>query len=171
MNEADILKFIPPSLYNFMAVVIGGVADYDLPHDDSHYVHLMPSIKCKVLSICQDIVYAQSKGTALTPKSAALGVAVRHLTGSRHISRLLSGLGHACSYDTIMRIETALAVQQLNSSKDIPANFTEKKITVMVYDNIDFCEETLSGAGSTHHTNGIRFRIGATSNQLHYSQL
>lgn len=32
--------------------------------------------------------------------------------------------------------------------------------TTLVYDNIDFLEETLSGSGTSHYTNGIMFQCG-----------
>ncbi|KAK6167860.1 hypothetical protein SNE40_021792 [Patella caerulea] len=36
-----------------------------------------------------------------------------------------------------------------------PTDFRKKPNTVLIWDNIDFCEETISGHGTTHHTNGI----------------
>lgn len=154
------MSLVPVSLYNFIAVLIGAVED--CPPKGEHAC-LKAASQRKVLSFCQDIMYAQCKGGTMTPKAVALGLAVRHLTGSSHISRLLSGLGHACSYDSAMRMETALASQQLDIEDKLPRGFAKHQFTVLVYDNIDFSEETLSGAGSTHHTNGIMFQASNQS--------
>ena len=36
-----------------------------------------------------------------------------------------------------------------------PDNLLKKNPTILIWDNIDFTEETLSGHGTSHHTNGI----------------
>ena len=105
--------------------------------------------------MCQDIVYLASKGKVQTPKALALGCALRHITGSSHIARLLHGLGHASSYDSTIRHETSLAEAHILADTKVPVGFAKGKHTIAVWDNIDWLEETLSGAGTTHFTNGI----------------
>jgi len=34
------------------------------------------------------------------------------MTGSKLLAKLIHGFGHSCSYDTIIRLETALALKQ-----------------------------------------------------------
>lgn len=40
-----------------------------------------------------------------------------------------------------------------------------KTPTVIVWDNIDFGEETTNGAGTTHHTNGIMVQSTAIADE------
>ena len=147
---------VPISLYNTLAIAIGATNDIPLATErvtvsDSRMHH-------RLISICQDIIYARFKGKTPTPKALALGLTLKHMTGSSHIVKLVSGLGHCCSYESVQRIETAMAIKQVQNEQQIPDGFGKCKLTVMVYDNIDFSEETLSGAGSTHHMNGIIFQ-------------
>ena len=50
--------------------------------------------------------------------------------------------------------DTALA-EQLARKSDVPLGFLKKTLTCLAWDNNDFGEETLSGKGTTHNTNGI----------------
>ena len=52
-----------------------------------------------------DIVHSGSHGQVKTPKR----MAVRHLTGSKQIIKILNRMGHRASYDTVEMIDTALA--------------------------------------------------------------
>ena len=106
------------------------------------------------MSLCQDIVYAMGKGKLQTPKSLTLGMALRHLSGNKAISQIVSKLGHCSSYDTILRLETAMATDAQISGA-IPTGFVKQVWATVVWDNIDFCEETISGSGTTHFVNGI----------------
>ena len=38
---------------------------------------------------------------------------------------------------------------------NIPAGFSKKTPTIIVWDNIDFGQETQTGHGTMHHTNGL----------------
>ena len=109
----------------------------------------------KILSISQDIIYLASKGKKQTPKSLSLGLTIRHLTGSSQLLRIIHQYGHCASPDTIRMYETSLAVLRLESNEKIPKGFDAGKLVTMVWDNIDFNEETPTGHGTTHHTNGI----------------
>ena len=59
------------------------------------------------------------------------------------------------SHPTIRSLDTALASQALSDTVVIPEGIIPNKFTMMVWDNIDFLEETPSGAGTTHMANGI----------------
>ncbi|KAG8182862.1 hypothetical protein JTE90_002278 [Oedothorax gibbosus] len=109
----------------------------------------------KILSIAQDIIYMSFKGRRQTPKHLALGLTIRHLTGSSQLIGLLNGLGHCVSHSTVLLHDTALALKQLNENALIPDGFKTETFTTLVWDNNDFCEETLYGSGTTHNTNGI----------------
>ena len=63
--------------------------------------------------------------------------------------------GHCASYDSVVRYETGLSIQRMETNKTVPKGFRPGVFAVAVWDNIDMVEETGSGSGTTHHTNGI----------------
>ena len=148
---------VPPLLYNTLAVGIGAT---DQTPETDKFVEVDQKVHYKLLSLCQDIITMRTKGRKPTPKSLALGLTLKHLAGSSQVAQLLSAFGHCGSYDSIQRLETALALEQLRNPDGIPEHFQPSVMTVLVFDNIDFAEETVSGAGSTHNMNGIMFQMG-----------
>ena len=142
---------IPSELFNLIAWCCGlseepCFTDNTYVNDEDH---------TKLLSVCQDIVYMASNGRKQTPKSLCLGMTVRHLTGSSQMIKLLNNLGHCSSWDTTIGLDTSLAQLQLATAHIVPQGFAEKVPTILVWDNIDYKEETPSGHGTTHHTNGL----------------
>ena len=70
---------------------------------------------------------------------------VRHLTGSSRLLSIINKLGHSASVDTIIGLETSLAELRLvNEHDSVPHGFSKSMLTILVWDNIDFGEETLS---------------------------
>lgn len=156
-------KSVPPELYNLVAMITGSIDIHEPPTNDrfvpvanNHY---------KILSICQDIIHIENRRN-LTPKSLALGLTLRHLTGSSQVSNLVHSFGHCASYDTVVRYETALALQR-DEDTCIPSEMCEKGPTMVIWDNIDFDEETVSGAGTTHHTNGVLVQALSAGERIH----
>ena len=88
-------------------------------------------------------------------KSLCLGMAVRQITGSYELTRILNGFGNSVSHSAVLSFDTALASQTLGSNVVIPEWIIPKKFTMMVWDNIDFLEEIPTGGGTTHMANGI----------------
>ena len=144
-------SMIPVPLYNMSAWSLGFSDEPTL----DHFVSVPRDIHLKLVSLLQDSIYLQSKGCKQTPKSLCLGLIVRHLTRSTQLLGLLNHFGHCASYSTVPAFETALAQLQLDQCSPIPAGVAHTKCSFAVYDIIDFSEETRSGAGTTHHTNGI----------------
>ncbi|XP_033106462.1 uncharacterized protein LOC117108533 [Anneissia japonica] len=151
INLDAVKEMVPFQLYNLIAWCVRATDEPTL----TSYVDVSSESHLKLLSICQDIVYLTSKGKKQTPKSLGLGLTVRHLTGSSQVLKLLNKYGHCASWDTILGLETSLAQLQLLNTNAIPNGFAKHTPTTLVWDNIDFGEETLSGHGTTHHTNGI----------------
>ena len=92
------------------------------------------------------------------PKHSSLAMAVRHTTGSAQLIGILNGLGHCSSNSQVLEHDIALAELQLQRGDTyIPPNITVQVQVqaTLVWDNNDFGEETLSGKGTTHNTNGI----------------
>ena len=143
---------IPPILYNFLALILGYTDEVSY----NSYVTISHNLKLKVLSLGQDLLLVYSKGKTLTYKSLALAAAVKQMSGSSKVVRMLNNFGHCCSQITLRGFESAVAT--LNSDHDnavVPKNVQPNIFTTLVYDNADFLEETLSGSGSTHVTHGI----------------
>ena len=109
----------------------------------------------RLLSVAQDLLYLRSKGRMLLPKHTSLAMAVRHMTGSAKLIGILNGLGHSVSNSVTLELDTALAKRQIALGVDILPAGSQPVFTTVVFDNNDFGEETLSGKGTTHNTNGI----------------
>ncbi|GBM17909.1 hypothetical protein AVEN_108996-1 [Araneus ventricosus] len=150
-NEANIEKMIPTLLFNFLAWSVG---ETDELVTDT-FVNTSKNIKRKLFSVAQDLIYISSAGRKQTPKHLSLAMAVRHVTGSARIINMLNGLGHCISHSAVLEYDTELAEMQLNSVDCLPVGIVSNKFATFVWDNIDFCEETVTGHGTTHSTNGI----------------
>lgn len=120
-------EVVPDELYNIITWIVGAsveptMGDLDVPEE----------IQLKVLSICQDIVYLASGGRRQTPKSLALDLTVRHLTGPHQVLSILNNLGHTASTDAIFQFETSLAQLQILKGNNIPPGFSKDKPTILV---------------------------------------
>ena len=145
-------RIIPPCLYNFIAWTVGASDDPCL----DKCVSVLPDTHCKILAISQDIVYLQSKGRKQMPKHMSLAMTVRHLSGSAQLIGLLNGFGYSVSSSVVLNHDTAIANQEMRRGDNaLPPDIQPGKHTILVYDNNDFGEETLTGRGTTHNTNGI----------------
>ena len=110
----------------------------------------------RILTIAQDIIYLASNRKKVMPKHVALGMAVRHLSGSAQLVGLLNGFGHSVSHSFVLEHDTALAQQEVErGSIALPSCIQTGIHTTLVWDNNDFGQETLSGKGTMHNTNGI----------------
>ncbi|XP_071847519.1 uncharacterized protein [Apostichopus japonicus] len=145
-------NLVPVQLYNFLAWLIGASEE----PSESERVAVSEQHDRRILSMAQDIIYNSSGGKKSMPKHAALAMTVRHLTGSAKLIGLLNGFGHASSHSVILEHDTALAQKQLDMGPiNLPPFIKQREFTTLIWDNNDFGEETLSGSGTTHNTNGI----------------
>ena len=80
---------------------------------------------------------------------------IRHWTGSSILIGLLNGLGHSVCHSVVLEHDSALATMELARDNLVPAGFEREVHTTIIWDNNDFSEETNSGEGTTHNTNGI----------------
>ena len=144
-------QLIPPQLFNFLAWITGtaDVVEFD------NFVEAGDDVRRKLLSVAQDIVYISTKGRKTMPKHDALGLTMRHMAGSSSIIGILIGLGHSVSHSAVLEHDTALASKQLCTDNIVLEGFIKKIPTTVIWDNNDFREETPSGEGATHNTNGL----------------
>ena len=87
---------------------------------------------------------------------------VRHLSGSAQLIGLLNGFGYSVSTSVVLNHDTAIANQEMRRGDNaLPPSIQPGKHTILIYDNNDFGEETLTGRGTTHNTNGIVVQRGS----------
>ena len=103
----------------------------------------------RTLSICLQ------KGRKTMPKHVALGLTMRHMTGSSSLIGILNGFGHLVSHSGVLKHDTARENKQLCTENIVPEGFIKKISTRVIWDNNEFREETPSGEGTTHNTNGL----------------
>ena len=80
------------------------------------------------------------------------------ITGSSEVVTLLSRFGRGVSHSKLEEIGTAMAERQINKHENedlIPSNCHKNIFSTFAYDNNDMLEESLSGIGTAHFTNGI----------------
>lgn len=155
----NVKKLVPPLLFNFIAWFLG----FSDEPEDADYIKLDEKTTAMIFSLCQDLVYAANKGKVQTPKSLALAMTVRQMTGCSGLIKILSGLGHCVSLSSTMAYDSAIAQATINTSNIIPREFVAKEYVNLVYDNIDFGEEI---AKQTHVTNGIIIQRKSVQKQI-----
>ena len=114
-------------------------------------------------SVAQDMVYLVSNGNIKTPESILFPSAVKSFCNNTEVVRLINHYGHRISNSLIEEIETEHALQIISEQKQkrviIPDNMksddVDSSVALMVADNIDNLECTLSGTGTSHCVNSI----------------
>ena len=148
ITAENIKKLVSPCLFNFMAWLLGFSDD----PEDAKYITLEEKTTAKIFSLCQDLIYVANKGRVQTPKSLALAIAVRQISGCSGLVNILSGFGHCVSLSSTMAYDSAIAQATINTLNILPREFVATEYVNLVYDNIDFGEEIDK---QTHVTNGI----------------
>ena len=155
-------EVVPDTLYILIRMLCAG--EVDTTDDGNEELNI--DLKRKILGICQDIVFLVSRGRRYTSKHVGIGVTVHQATRSKELVQLLYAAGHSISYETVLRLDNAIAndtLQRYNTNGNVivPRNFTETSrstYTRYAIDNIDINEETLSGMGTFHATQSAAFR-------------
>ena len=147
---------VPDLLFNLLAYIITGT---ERPvYDSKGKLSVDADTNRQILSLGQDLINVVRKGQLKTVKNIGLGMAMRNITGNREAVTLLNRLGHCLSYNMLLKYEKALVkkyhVEGINSLI-LPQTIKPNVFASFVWDNNDICEETLTGAGTTHVTNGI----------------
>lgn len=148
---------VPDLLFNFLCWVLYGDAASGPVSEDRVEV---PVATCRTaLSLAQDLVHCTTGGRIKNPKHVALPMTVKHLTRSVQLVEMLNKFGHGLCNDLIQEVETAFAQRYLTNIEEdgvyIPKTIHPNVPVVFCWDNNDINEETLSGHGTTHCTNGI----------------
>ena len=85
----------------------------------------------------------------LTPKSILFPCQIKDLTNNCELIAIANKLGHGVSYSMLQEVLTEVAYGRIESINEndvlLPENCLKETFTIMVEDNIDRLEETLSG--------------------------
>lgn len=109
-----------------------------------------PRVARLKLSFGQDLVYAVSCGKIKTPKSILYPYTIKSLTNNTELITLTNRFGHGVSYSILEELETENALLQLEKARAnegivLPDGCNKNTFSIMVADNIDRLEETLTG--------------------------
>ena len=130
----NVRKVVPCELFNVLAWICGFSSEPTL----NEYVPIEGKNSAKLTSIALDLVNLASGGRNPMPKSIALAMALRQLTGSASVISLLSGLGHCMPHSFVLCHETALAQMNISNDSDIPPGYARDVPTTLAWDNDDF---------------------------------
>lgn len=151
-----ISRYIPRLLDVFYQVLLSG-ENVDGDRSGSQRVLRLKN------SLCQDIVYCASNGKIKTPKSVLFPAVVKSLCNNTEVIKCINQYGHGIGYNLIEEVETEYALQIINQQTEkrviIPDEVLKEGnnscISLMIADNIDNLESTLTGAGTSHRVNSI----------------
>ena len=148
--------YIPHLLDVFLTVLITGKSL------DSERSSTERTIRLKE-SFAQDTVFSVTNGVVKTPKRVLFPSVVTALCNNTEIVKLINKYGHGVSYDLVEEIETEYALKVIKEQREnrvvIPPLVTQEEtrstVALMVADNFDNLECTLSGSGTSHRVNSI----------------
>lgn len=124
---------------------------------------LSTKINRLINSVCNDVVFAVSRGKIKPGKQLSLSLGIKSQTGSRRVVEVLNRFG--VSYNIVEENDTQLASDITFRDQFKPDGLlTESELlTSLAWDNFDENIETLSGAGTFHDTVGICYQIVPTN--------
>ena len=160
-NATDLKEFdvaLPPVVHNLLTWILTDDKDNQPIYNNDRVTIKDPAVHRLVHSFGQDLIYSISKGRQKTPKHVALPITIKNITGCKEVITLLNRFGHGISYEQVLSIETALAEKQMEAEVQgvvLPSSVRPNVFSLFCWDNIDLLEETLSGKGTSHCTNGI----------------
>ena len=83
------------------------------------------------------------------------------MTGSSSLIGIWNRFGHLVFHSGVLEHDTVRENKQECTDTIVPEGFIKKIPTTVIWDNNEFREETPSGEGTTHNTNGLLVqRIG-----------
>ena len=149
ISEEEASRLVPDDLRNLLRLCMFG--DDQNPSDATK----------RVYSVGQDILYHSS--VQLTPKHVGSALLIHNSTRSKDLVEAVHKAGHCIGYDTLLRVETALAEQEIERHEDnngipVPPNMKPGVFTQFASDNLDKIEQTRTGKDTFHVTNTACFQ-------------
>ena len=141
-----VLDVLPNSFYLFLSVLFGEGNILELEEQDN-------SLKVRICSIAQDIVFTASKSRKLTWKHVNLGLALHQVARSEKMVNIFHADGHTVGINTLLRIDSSignviLRRYEQNGYIYIPNG----RIILSSFDNIDVLDESIDGKNTFHAT-------------------
>ena len=167
VSEYDAIGCIPESLYMFLYLLYGGQR---LIESDNLEVESEEKTRQMVMNVAQDLIYGVSKGKKWTPKHIGLTSTLHKATRSKDLVNLFHQAGHCLSYKQLLKIDTALAKNTLESMDPtsgavVPENFVPNTFIHFTADNIDILDESLDGKNTFHATQMAAYQRSDNRNQ------
>ena len=92
-------------------------------------------------------------------KSAAMSLTIHRITGSKEVASLIHKCGHGLSYSDVRLLNNTWAQQVTSKSvSKVALGVIPGRAPHVTLDNSDGRQQTLTGAYTTHHTNGTIFQ-------------
>ena len=155
LGTNNVAEYIPELLDIFCTILLSGQA-FDREKSKSDRVVRLKN------SLTQDIVYSVSNGAIKTPKSVLFPAVVKAFCNNTEVVTLINKCGHGIGYNLIEEIATEFALKVISEQTlnrvPIPDECNKPDnppVALMVADNIDNLECTISGAGTSHRVNSI----------------
>ncbi|KAK6176301.1 hypothetical protein SNE40_014608 [Patella caerulea] len=110
------------------------------------------------MSSSQDALFIVKNGNLKPGKHINLGMAIKSMTDSKTLVRMLNRLGHVVNYHAIEQIETTLGESIQTRKLACPEGAVIGEVIGLAFDNFDELTGTLSGADTLHDTMGILYQ-------------
>ena len=130
LNDSAIV--VPQELNAFLFTLLTG--SKDVSESECH-----PRVQRLNKSYAQDLMFGVSRGEIISPKQVLLPYAVKTLTNNVELVSILNRCGHGISYSKLEEINTALCLQKMATTSEIPLpdNIQPHISTKLAWDNID----------------------------------
>ena len=140
LTRENVEKCIPDSLYTLVKWIIQG-ADHSHQENENNN-DKTDNFHQQILNVSQTISYAASQGKKNTPEHIGTGLYVHHATQSKQLVNYLHASGDSIGYDTVERIATFIAVNELerfskNDNTYIPKDIVLGRSVQFSADNLD----------------------------------
>ena len=92
--------------------------------------------------------FSVHNGKLLTPKSILFPCQIKELTNNHELITTANKLGHGVSYTKLQELLSEIAYAKIEVAKEkiaLPEFYNQETFTMLVEDNINCFEETLSG--------------------------
>ena len=105
----------------------------------------------KVLALASMLTYYATSSPTTT--SANLGMYLHGLSRSKELVDIFHKVRVCINYASVLLLKDAWAVHDLQLCADCPNEIAEDKPGVIIVDNDDFQNDTLTGGNTSHRTN------------------
>ena len=154
---------IPDSLYMFLSLLLDG--QHLLENDELDCEKHENRRRLRMINIAQDLMYTAKGDKFLTPKHIGMANKLHQSTRSKEFVNMFHQAGHVMSYREVIKLDTALAKNTLESMDSngavVPRNLVQGRFVHFSADNVDINEYILDRKGTFHATQVAAWQRGA----------